>query len=96
MGTRWSEERVLSPEDCWKAKEEGKFRHASLLRSTIAVIPLSVHGAVAHWFDNQILPAAEPQVQQKAAPVVPPEFVSLIFNTKHPGHLSLGRLGAEM
>ena len=55
--------------------EEGKFRDASLLRSTIAVIPLSVHGAVARWFGGQ----------QKAAPVVPPEFVSLIWNTKHPG-----------
>ena len=54
---------------------------ALLLRTKISVYQLSIYGAVAHWCNNQILPAAEPHDEQNAAPEVPPELVSL--DTKH-------------
>ena len=58
-GILFSEERVLSPEDFWKAKMvEKKHRYITtaeptigelLLRIIVSVNQLSIHGAVADW-----------------------------------------------
>ena len=52
-----------------------------LFHTVISVNQLSIHGAVARWCNNQVLPAAEPHVEHEAATDVPPELVSRL--TKH-------------
>ena len=51
------------------------------LRTIISINQLGVYGAVAHWCNNQNLPAAESHVEQEAESEVTTEFVSRL--TKH-------------
>ena len=53
-----------------------------LFRAISSGSQLSIHEAVAHWCNNQILPAAEPHADQNAAPEVHPELVSHVTEHK--------------